>query len=342
MNMKGLKQLSYALAALVALQLCGCSEKVPPVDDGDCAIVLAPAVDDAQTRASLYGDEDDLRAGLIHVHAYDSGTPRASFDSDAKYSTEDIDPSRHRWLFHDGNTYEEYYWPLDQSLDFFAYAPVSNEYVTVNSSVNPPEFTATLPLQNTGTVSQDNIREFAYAYANDRDRTGGAVPLAFHHPFAAIVFKIAMSQRDLTVKNIAVKGIDYAGTCSFDPQESENPVWNTVEHPDGDMELAVGKIIPGDVNFGGELCGPYLVLPQKNSGADAKDLDIECHWKGYDADSDDMAADTKVLKGRIENDWEPAKIYTYTLDLGNSREEILFKVSVTPWKYVYEHELEIE
>lgn len=344
MNMKRMKLLMYVVAASVALQLCGCSKERPSVED-DRTIALVPVVEQGGvgTRASLYDSEEDMRADLIHVHAYDSGTSQPSFSSDAKYSTEDIDVSRHRWLFHDGSAYREYYWPLDRSLDFFAYAPVSSGYVTVDASVNPPEFTATLPLSNNaGAVNQENMKEFTYAYAYDRDKSGGPVPLAFHHPFAAVIFKVARSQRDLTVKNIVIGGVNYAGTCSLDPLHPEIPAWNTDGRPAGDLNLTVGKIIPGDVNFGGELCGPYLVLPQKNSGADGKDLGIECHWKGYDTDSDLEADDTKVLMGKITNDWEPGKVYVYALDLGNSREEILFKVSVTPWKYVYEHEFEIE
>lgn len=344
MNMKRMNVLKSLVATSVALLLCGCSKEKPSVE-ADRTIALVPVVEQGSvsTRASLYGDEEDLRDDVIHVHAFDSGSSDASFDSDAKYSTEDIDASRHRWLFHDGSAYREYYWPLERSLDFFAYAPVSNGYVTVDASVNPPEFTATLPLGNAGGgVNQENIREFTYAYAYDRDKSGGPVPLAFHHPFAAVIFKVARSQRDLTVKNIVIGGVNYAGTCSLDPLHPEIPAWNTDGRPAGNLNLTVGKIIPGDVNFGGELCGPYLVLPQKNSGADGKELGIECHWQGYDTDSDLEADDTKVLKGKITNDWEPGKVYIYTLDLGNSREEILFRVSVTPWEYVYEHEFEIE
>ena len=344
MNMKRMKLLIYMLAASVALQLCGCSKERPSVGD-DRTIALVPVVEkgSAVTRASLYDSEEEMRAVLLHVHAFDSGTSEASFDSDAKFSAEDIDESKHRWLFHDGSAYRDYYWPLGSSLDFFAYAPVSNGYVTVDASVNPPEFTATLPLENTGgTLNQENIKEFTYAYAYDRDKSGGPVPLVFHHPFAAVIFKVSQSQRDLTVKNIVVGGINNAGTCSLNPLHPEIPVWDTDGNLPGDLTLTVGKIIPGDVNFGGELCGPYLVIPHNNSGGNSKELSIECHWKGYDTDSDLEADDTKVLKGMITNDWEPGKIYIYTLDLGNSREEILFKVSVMPWKYVYEHEFEIE
>lgn len=330
----------FILAMFVAGALCGCSKQVIEPVESDGAIALMPVVDNGtvHSRALLYDDESDLRAGLFHTYSYTAGTTTACFHSDVKYSTEDVDAEKHRWLFYDASSgYKSYYWPIDTSLDFFA--STHSEHVTVNSETNPPTFTATLPLVNTGDgiSHQENMKEFMYAYTPGRTASQGAVPLAFQHPFAGIIFEVKQSQRDLTVKTITISDINYTGT--FDPA-GEGPKWNYADAK-GDLLLTVGKIIPGDVNFGGELCGPYIVLPQANSSA-PKDFSIECHWKGYDTASDDQDKDTKVLKGEITNDWEPGHIYTYTLDLGNSREEILFQVKVTPWKYVYEHEFEIE
>lgn len=337
---------AHIFAELAIMLLCGCSKENPVKDtsfeDNDRAITIIPAMGNgkAATRAFLYDSENDMRTDLFRIYAYRAGTSSLYFGSDVKYSKEDIDVSKHKWLFYGDGGYRYFYWPLEESLDFFAYAPSNNGYVEINSAVNPPQFTARLPLSNThGTVHQENMKEFLYAYTPDRDRTGGAVPLAFHHPFAGIVFKVSKSQRDLTVKSILIDGIKYQGTCSLDP-ETGVATWVPTEIP-GMLALTVEKIIPGTVNFGGELCGPYLVLPQKNDGG-GKELSIECHWKGYDPDSDEEANDTKILKGRITNEWKASQLYTYSLDLGNSREEILFSVSVAPWKYVYEHEFEIE
>ena len=339
----------HICAALVAMLLCGCSKEGPFKDSSsqnDSAIDIMPVMDGgkAATRASLYDDEDDLREDLFHTYSYLSATPTRPtalfFSSDARYSDEDIDQSKHRWLFWGESGYQSFYWPLEGTLDFFAYAPSDNGYVQINSSVNPPTFTATMPMTNTeGTVHQENMKEFLYAYTPARDKTGGAVPLAFRHPFSGIVFKVKQSQRDLTVKSITIDGVRYVGTASVDP-ETGVATWTLDETKSAKLDLTVNKIIPGTVNFGGELCGPYLVLPQDNT--EGKELCIECHWKGYDPESDDEEDDTKVLKGKITNEWKASQIYTYNLDLGNSREEIMFSVEVTPWKYVYDHVFEIE
>lgn len=342
-RLREMKKILYMLAMVAAGMLCGCSKEgeVPAGDDG--VIALAPAVDRAAapTKASLQRSSTDLRSDLFHTYVYNAGTQTLYFESDVKYSTEDIDASKHQWLFYstDGG-YKNYYWPLATSLDFFAYAPSSPEYVTVDNSTNPPTFTATLPLTNTGeNKHQENIKEFMYAYTSGRQQSSGAVPLEFQHPFAAVRFVVSQSHRDLTVNSISINGIYYKGTSGTDG------IWTDLS--EGDLELTIDKIIPGDVNFGGELCGPYLVLPQINSGADSnkKEVVIQFHWDG-EPDSNWVPVDTGAkiykLSGSITNDWEASKVYTYTLDLGNSREEILFKISVDEWEFVYEHEFEIE
>lgn len=341
-----MKWLLYTFTALAVGLLCSCSKEIAP-DGDDGTIVLMPVMDKGKslTRALLYKTESEMRDDFFHTHAYLQGTSTAYFSSDVKYSDEDRDPSKHRWDFYSTGAYKDYYWPVQGSLDFFAYVPSNNGYVTVNSAVNPPTFTATMPLVNTGSgiVHQGNMKEFMYAYITGQDKSVAAVPLAFEHPFAAIVFKVSQSHRDLTVRTITIKDIAHKGTCSFAAENSGVPVWEM--ESSGNLLLSVEKIIPGDVNFGGELCGPYLVLPQNNNEPNKKGITIKFHWKGTPdsgwkkVDGEDY---TYEIDGKIADNWEAGKIYTYTLDLGNSREEILFKVNVAPWRYVYEHIFDIE
>lgn len=345
-----MKRLSCILA-VSAVVLCGCS-KDKPLPENDGTISLVPVMDerDALTRASLYRNEDDLREDTFHVQAYLSEDDALYFSSDVRYSAEDRDDvTKHQWRFYEpiGNAgqykYMEYYWPIGHSLDFFASAPSDCSYVEFNDQSNPPAFTATMPLSNADTeneVHQDNMREFMYAYAPGQDKSSGSVRLDFKHPFAGIVFKVAQSHRDLTVKSITVNAIYNKGTCSI--ADSAEPEWNLTSN--GNLNLSIGKIIPGDVNFGGELCDPYLVLPQENN-SQPKDITVKFHWKGNkDKNWIEVEGEkyTYTISGKISNDWSAGKIYTYSLNLGNSREEILFEVSVEDWKYVYEHEFEIE
>lgn len=332
----------FVLWAVV--MLCGCSKENTP-EKGD-AIALQPTLEGSvKTRASLCDDEIGLRDYRCHIYSYLSGSPTIYFDSDLQYSDENqYDASTHKWSFHGDGGYKSYYWPLATSLDFFAIAPlphpapppVYSSYVTVDQTSNPPTFAAQMPLNATGEGdNQENITEVMCAYTPGRTSSQGAVPLEFKHPFAAIVFKVGQSHRDLTVNNIVIKDINYTGTCAID--NSGNMSWN-LGADRGDLEFNIAKIIPGQVNFGAELCNPYLVLPQTNAGDDnKKTFTVECHWKGYDT-----ADNTKTLTGTISNNWEASKVYIYTLDLGNSREEILFKVTVAPWEYIYDHEFEIE
>ncbi len=318
----------------------GCSKVVGP-EENSGSIALAPVIGNgnSHTRALLYKTEPELRGDLFRVYTFVSGTSTSYFGSDVKFSNESINEAEHQWRFYN-NGYKDYYWPLQGALDFLATAPSVCSYVDVNTGTYPPTLTVNMPLSNTGgTLNQENMKEFMYAYTPNREKSQGVVPLAFNHPFAAIVFKVSQSHRDLTVNSITIKDVRYEG--SFNPSTT---VWDFTGKGTGDLELAVEKIIPGDVNFGGELCGPYLVLPQVNSGdANKKVIEIEFHWVGNpDEGWERVSENTYKITGRIANDWEASKVYTYTLDLGNSREEILFKVSVEEWDYIYEHEFEIE
>ena len=335
----------FALAmALAGCILCGCEKEEEHPNSGN-EIMFAPAVNagtGVKTRgASLYESEEyDLRGDRIHIDTYFTQRNHSPFfSSDAQFSNEDVDPSKHRWLFHNGSGYTTHYWPLEESVDFFAYAPGICSYISVDKSGGkfPPSFTATMPLNNSGTdQNQDNMKEFMYACTPNRTNEQGVVPLSFEHPFAAIVFTVKQSQRDLTVNSITISDIGYKSTCTPALDGGRYiPNWGSFEGT-GDLVLTVGKIIPGEINFGGELGGPYLVLPQDNSSTN-KTLNIVCHWKGYDTDNK-----TKTLTGIINNKWEAGKVYYYALDLGNSRQEILFEVTIKPWEYIFEHEFEIE
>ena len=329
---------------------CGCSGKIVP-EENDGVIELAPVVDkdDVLTRASLFQNDDDLKSVSIHAYAYLAGTQTAYFDSYAHFSTADIDFTKHRWLFYSLNQdgsydYLDYYWPVVDHLDFFACAPVDNGYVTVHHETNPPGFTAEMPLSNTGDEPNlEKMSEFMYAYVADKEKSSGTVPLVFRHPFAAVTFKVSQSHRDLIVNTITIDNVSCKGTCKIDRSSPDDPSW-THEGTKGTMSLTIGKNIPGDVNFGGDLCPPYPVMPQVNV-TDQKTVTIEFSWNG-EADANWHPVPDKVntytVSGPISNDWEAGKIYTYSLNLGNSREEILFEVNVTDWEFVYDHVFDIE
>ena len=337
-----MKRLLWILAVSAVLLVGGCSKEKPsPENDGAISLVPVMDKDDVLTRGTLYQNASDLQADIFHTYAYLGGTTDTFFDSDVRYSTVES-----RWRFHQESGYLDYYWPIEHSLDFFAFAPSDCGYVTVDNQTNPPTFTAEMPLTNTGItdVHQEDMKEFMYAYTSGKDKSAGPVTLAFNHPFSAIIFKVSQSHTGLTVNSITVGGIAYAGTCSFENNTPEVPVWN-LENVTGDMTLTVGKTIPADVDFGEELCGPYLVLPQTNATVN-KTVTIEFTWHGVNTNQSwnkvDGKEDTYTISGSISNDWTAGKIYTYSLDLGSSAGDVVLDVSVTDWKYVYEHVFEIE
>ena len=55
-----------------------------------------------------------------------------------------------------------------------------------------------------------------------------------------------------------------------------------------------------------------------------------------------FAKEVSITSIQNHTQWEAGYKYTYVLDLGNMREEILFEVQVEDWEYVFDHELVVE
>lgn len=118
------------------------------------------------------------------------------------------------------------YWPEDETLDFYAYAPYSfkdnkqfdNGALTIDKTDHTMSFSYTVPTTTDGNdaVAQPDIM-FAYA-ACSRSNTNerGNVPLEFAHALAAVKF-VANDIAGCTINRITLKGLYGAGDCTFTP-----------------------------------------------------------------------------------------------------------------------------
>ena len=121
------------------------------------------------------------------------------------------------------------YWPEDQTLDFYAYAPYSfkdnkqfdNGALTIDKTDHTMSFSYTVPTNNgEDAVAQPDIM-FAYA-ACSRSTTNerGNVPLEFAHALAGVKF-VANDIAGCTINHITLKGLYGAGECTFTPAGKE-------------------------------------------------------------------------------------------------------------------------
>lgn len=258
------------------------------------------------------------------------------------------------WYFRD-QVYDQgklldYYWPNDHNVNFLAYMP----YDMTKSVVNDFSFTDDRGIsfncdlstsENNRTIddTKNNTRtikhEFVYAYRHDCERSESGedvVHLRFVHPMAAIKFKLSQSHRDLKIHSITLSGLHNAGSYTNAEDTYEN-YWMTQKNQDaltynhwtpskeGSMTIKYEKSVPTDINYYSLIGGPYLVIPQSLEGVE---LTLNYSW---DTNQKINTTPTAITTEEIPA-WQPGKVYTYTLNLGDNREEILFKATVEDWE----------
>ena len=242
------------------------------------------------------------------------------------------------WRFKRGDELVECYWPYNGVSDFLAYMPVHEklDQVGISNIGYAPEtgisYTANPPLSNNGEgVTQENLREFLYAVAEDEtpQNSASGVGLEFQHPLTAIYFKVAKSYR-MTINTIEISDLKNSGKFS-------NNTWTFNDSQEMTlMTLQIDKKIPEDINYGVVFYGPVLVLPQELD-------DIKLAVVGTRSEKNDYKPASVSLKTDNHVKWEPGKAYTYSLNLGEQNVEVLFDVTVQNWDEVnYKHNIDIE
>ncbi len=211
------------------------------------------------------------------------------------------------WEFSDG----KHYWPMSESLDFFAYLPATPpSYVTSGPTyaVDAPYFVCTgLPISLTQ-GSDTGTKEFLMAYTADQNKAGqGAtgVTMNFLHPFARVCFKLSSaSGTAVKVNSITIAGDIYQnGTCTLNDDGAGYQTINWT--PSGDTGSFVvskgssdGAVATGDDYF--------LVIPN-NYGS--KTLTVNATWDEW---GDGVMAN---VSANVDFNWAAGTSYTYTLTL---------------------------
>lgn len=340
-----------------AILLTACSQEEEFAVSGDAIMFdLSSTVMDKNTRGILFDKEsslylEELGGGNFTVQAFVDQTAKKYIDSRVWYFKDGG-----RWWFRSGNEWFDCYWPKNNKLSFFAFLPwqpenatvtIDDEYTFGNGNDGGPVFSCNLPLSNTAAgINQESVYEFAYAYTKDRQNE--TVELRFVHPMTAVLFALKQSHRDLTIHNLGFKNIYNKGKFSYG-QETTNvnkdqfyggftyKRWKPVGTPDNSLIISVEKTIPKDINFDAEVGGPFIVMPQ--------DLENVIFFISYTWDTEKNVTKTVKLKDvyGVNNAWQPGYRYTYVLDLGDNKEEILFRVLVEPWDPVeYKNEMDID
>ena len=330
--------------------LCGsisCSVEIES-EPTDKEILLSPSVSyEAETisKVTLYDNSNLIVEGKgnFSVTSYKARTTDRYFlNFDRVYYFQD-DQS---WRFYDSTVggqgvFYQRYWP-SYPLDFFAYMPYDNQNTGV--TVLDKAIQCILPISYT---EQNKAQEFVYAYAPNQsytDANNGKVNLTFIHPFSAIRFELGAAHGNTNIEKIELRNIAYKGRLDVSTNPAQADLANTDWDPDdtdnkGTISIPVGKTVgavgSNGIQLNAKLGTDLLVLPQVMT--DDITIYVKFRWN-----NEDYTPEIKVNTSQT-SPWQPGKIYTYKLNLGDSAEDIISTVTITPWTdNEYKNDIDVE
>lgn len=357
----GAKVASFVLLMLVTA--CG-GQETPDVEKEDKLQLsdqeITLGVDGwksmTSSRATIFGGKDDIEkesnnkgGGNLTLYAYlEDGTTFIG-GARAKYFSQNTS-----WEFYDGQNLINYYWPQTGSVDFFAYMPWSGSGKQKKINIerynkDTGALSISCQTQEPTTLDDTEGQETIIAYTANKSKADKSVNMHFVHPFAAVSFELQQAHRDLTINWIRFNDVYLKGktTLNGTTDNSTTIVWTDFDSR-STFTIPVDGEIPDDINFGAEIGGPYLVMPQTLDGVT---IDINYHWDNAKSQDDIIYGDQNndptdkiyEIRRSINTEWVAGKKYTYILNLGDNKEEILFQVKVEPWVSVgYDNVIDVE
>lgn len=229
------------------------------------------------------------------------------------------------------------YWPEDQTLHFYAFAPYSIngeklplEGLNIDKNQHEIVFTYTVPTTNDGkdAEAQPDIMFADTTCSRDETDGKGTVLLKFRHALAAVKF-VAGDIAGCTINSITLIGLNGKGDCVYDGDEDKF-TWKLTDNKDKSFKQAFGVKLADNLDKDKEQpitdenpSTTFMMLPQQLG-----DATVEVNMT-----TDKGVTHTLVGKLNIGNvdKWEAGKIYTYKI----SSESI-------NWTYVFDVTPEIK
>ena len=378
----GAKVASFVLLMLVTA--CG-GQETPDVEKEDKLQLsdqeITLGVDGwnsmTSSRATIFENLNDVLndsldgkgGGYLTMHAYLRETGYHFIPGSCAWYFVPDDATTGSWRFWDTvkKDFFSYYWPQSGAVDFFAYMPYSGsdrlKNITVGNYIPGTGLNITCEMNQPTSSEDTDGQETIFAYTTNKSKADGSVGMHFVHPFAAVYFELKQAHRNLTINEIRFNDVYLTGVDTLTATTDNNSTitWTGTGERDT-LTIPIQKIIPEQINFGAEIGGPYLVMPQNFEyvlGDASKEVTVTIDYTWDNADpnnqddviagdedtnpTDDVYKIRRSIKSSSLTKWEAGKKYTYILNLGDNKEEILFQVKVEPWDAVeYKNEIEVE
>lgn len=303
--------------ALAAATMMSCTENEVIENAGKKAVVEFGTAVSSTTRAAIT-DNAALQASGFTVYAYNTGASAAGTGLLNKTFMDGIAVSYNtdKWTFNG-----TYYWPLNQKIQFFAYATDAAAKYNADTAKAYPTIDYTIA------ADAAQQKDFVVAKTIDKTSSDNAVPLAFTHALTQVNFSVKGDANDLTyiVTSIEIAGVANTGTYSYDTES-----WNatgtagTYTYP-----IAAGASVTGTAAVDLKQKDGALMLMPQTLPADAK---INLVYQVFNADKvavGEVITTSVPLKDTVA--WGEGKKIRYTLTLANNAAKVSFAPEVGAW-----------
>lgn len=167
---KLIKQIVIVTFSAILLNSCG-GEDSHVISDGQTLVSFSPRVDNASTKAEAISS-DSLKSFGVYA-SVNSTAPYLLMENEYIYKTES-----NNWIYD-----QIKYWPLNESVNFFAYSPYGNN----NISVSYPDKNLTCITPD----DPDDQFDLMAVEVTDKRAIDGPVALLFKHLLSRIDFVVS-------------------------------------------------------------------------------------------------------------------------------------------------------
>ena len=330
-----MKKIFLALAAVAALAACSKSE-AEYEQTKEISLVAVPL---NITKAMITGQSMPT-TDLFNVWAWykqlPAGTPISTWQSDGTKDQWYVQekPFGHRGLNEWGGV-TPYYWPKLGSLLFAGYYPVDikNSVEYFFDETNNRMVFNNIPQSEVNDVDADEYTEdIMYFNMTGVSSSAGPVAVVFRHALSWITVNVKKSEGSpkIVIDEIKFTKVNDKGTGTVNNSTENNEIlWVTngnvdavtifgtdVELQEEETKLVEPLFIPQ--TMAGELVITYTIYSSAT----------EYFTETYTADLNSF----KTSEAAAMTKWEPAKHYTYNIEIGTS--EIFIKPTVQTWDNV--------
>ncbi len=231
---------------------------------------------------------------------------------------------------HSGSAWEfgEYYWPINENVQFFGYSPANVASTTSWSNAQAyPSFEYTVKEVN---AQEDLLAAAVYDKCKTPEKTMGSVNLLFNHILTQINFAVQGKETGFkyTVNSITLKDVPNKGKYTFTDAEGS---WEILDGSTNKADYIYGATSYGEITDTGTsvLEGSNLGLMLLPS-SDVKAIKVEVAYSTLNITSGKVAFNgTKnvTLKGA----WGVGKKILYTLALPSGAEQLTFTANTSGW-----------